>query len=117
MEKSFQNVGIFYNPEIQEASQTAKMLSDKIANSTIYSINDLKNDIDLAITVGGDGSFLKVARYYSQYSTPILGVNMGRLGYLAQVKPDEIDSAINKIKSGQYEIENRLMLKAIGKTA
>ena len=117
MENRFENIGIIYNSEIQNSLEIANIISEKLSNCEIYSINELKNDIDLAIAIGGDGSFLKVARYYSQYSIPVLGINMGRLGYLAQVKPDEIDEAINKIKNNQFEIENRLMLKAINKTA
>ena len=117
MVRNFQNIGIIYNTEVQETFETAKMLLGKMPNSRLYSINNLKNDIDLAIAIGGDGSFLKAARYFSQYSIPVLGVNMGRLGYLAQVKPDEIDEAIKKIKNNQYKIEKRLMLKAINKTA
>ena len=117
MEKNFKNIGIIYNSEIQNSLSTAELFSQKFQNSKIYSINNLDNNIDLAVTIGGDGSFLKVARYYSRYSIPVLGINMGRLGYLAQVKPDEIDEVIKKIKNNQFEIENRLMLKAINKTA
>ncbi len=117
MEKPFKNIGIIYNSEIKNSYETAEIFSKKIINSKIFSINELRNDVDLAITIGGDGSFLKVARYYSEYNISILGINMGRLGYLAQVKPDEIDVVINKIELNQYEIEKRLMLKAINKTA
>jgi len=117
MENCFENIGIIFNSEIENSKKTAEIFHSKLMNSKIYSINELQNDIDLAVAIGGDGSFLKVARYYSKYSTPILGINMGRLGYLAQVKPDEIDEAINKIKNSQFEIENRLMLTAINKTA
>ena len=117
MKSCFNKIGIIYNSKIQKAVKTAKIFSKEFPNSKIFSIDNLKNDIDLAVIIGGDGSFLKVARYYSRYSIPVLGVNMGRLGYLAQIKPNEIDKAISKIKSNKYEIENRLMLKAIGKTA
>ena len=117
MKNCFKNIGIIYNSEIIKSKETAQNFSNKFQNAKIFSINELKNDIDLAVIVGGDGSFLKVARYYSKYSTPVLGFNMGHLGYLAQVKPVEIDEVINKINNNQYEIENRLMLKAINKTA
>ncbi|MBR2068704.1 MAG: NAD(+)/NADH kinase [Candidatus Gastranaerophilales bacterium] len=117
MEHVFKNIGIIYNPEIEKAKETAEIFSKKFNDCKVFTIDKLENNIDLAIAIGGDGSFLKVARYYSEYSIPILGVNMGRLGYLAQVKPVEIDEAINKINLNQFEIENRLMLKAINKTA
>ena len=116
MEK-FKKIGIIFNPEIQKSKETAENFLNKFQNAVLFSINELNRDIDLAITIGGDGSFLKVARFYSKFDIPTLGVNMGRLGYLAQIKPDEIDDVINKIQSNQYEIENRIMLKAINKTA
>ena len=115
--ENFKNTGIIYNPEIQNSKETSLLFLNKIQNAKLFSINELENNIDLAIVIGGDGSFLKTARYYSSYSTTILGVNMGRLGYLAQVKPDDIDEVIKKISNNLYEVENRLMLKALDKTA
>ena len=115
--ETFKKIGIIYNPEIQNSKETAEKFLNKLQNAKLFSINELKNDIDLAIAIGGDGSFLKVARFYSEFDIPILGINMGRLGYLAQVKPDEIDDVIKKIRLNQYEIENRIMLRALNKTA
>lgn len=115
--ENFKNIGIVYNSEIQNSKETAVMLLEKIKNAKIFSINELDGNIDLAIVIGGDGTFLKAARYYSSNSIPVLGINMGRLGYLAQIKPNDIDEVINKIQNNQYEIENRLMLKAVNKTA
>jgi len=117
MKDFFQRIGIIYNQEIKNSKENAILFSQKISNAQVFSINELVSDIDLAIIIGGDGSFLKVARYYSKYSIPILGVNMGHLGYLAQVKPDEINDITKKIKDSRFKIENRLMLKAIDKTA
>ncbi|MBR1617531.1 NAD(+)/NADH kinase, partial [bacterium] len=62
--------------------------------------------------IGGDGSFLKAARHYANTKTPILGFNLGRLGYLAQAKPEEIDEVILKLQKNEFEIEKRLMLEA-----
>ena len=117
MEKCFKNIGIIYNSEIEKSKETALEFSKKIVDADVFSINELKKNIDLAIAIGGDGSFLKIARFYSRYEIPVLGINMGRLGYLAQVKPDEISEVVDKIKNHQFEIEQRLMLKAINKTA
>ena len=117
MERAFKNIGIIYNSEIKQSKETALIVLDKFQNAKAFSVNELANDIDLAITVGGDGSFLKVARYYSNHSIPVFGINLGRLGYLSQVKPDEINDAVKKIENNQFEIENRLMLKAVNKMA
>ena len=73
---------------------------------------DMKKELDVVITIGGDGTFLKTARFYAPYKIPVLGFNVGRLGYLAQANPDELDDVIEKLKQNDFEIENRLMLYA-----
>ena len=117
MQKSFEKIGIIYNSDIQEAENLAKKINEKIPNSIIFSHAFLKDNINLAIAIGGDGTFLKCARYYSNKNIPLIGFNVGRLGYLAQAKPNEVDFVIEKLKNNDYTIENRLMLKAKDKTA
>ncbi len=117
MLKNFEKIGIIYNSDIVEANNLAKKINEKIPNSDIFSHSNLKDDINLAIAIGGDGTFLKCARYYSNKNIPLLGFNVGRLGYLAQAKPNEVDFVIDKLKNNDFTIENRLMLKANDKTA
>lgn len=117
MEKNFEKIGIIYNSDIKETENLAKKISEKILNSEIFSHAQLKDDINLAIAIGGDGTFLKCARFYSEKNIPLLGFNVGRLGYLAQAKPNEIDFVIDKLKNSDFIIENRLMLKAKDKIA
>ena len=66
----------------------------------------------LVITIGGDGTLLKAARFYAPKKTPILGINLGRLGFLAQANIDEIEDSIEKLIKGEYRIESRMMLSA-----
>lgn len=110
-------IGIIYNCDVVESCDLAKKLQEKIINAKLFCVDDMQKDIDLAVVVGGDGTFLKASRFFAPDSIPILGFNVGRLGYLAQAKPDEIDSVIEKLKNNDYEIENRLMLKANNQTA
>lgn len=117
MKKKFEKIGIIYNSDIKEAKNLAKKINAKIKNSSIFSIDNLKKDIDLAIVTGGDGTFLKTARFYGRNNIPILGFNVGRLGYLAQAHPEEIDIVLDKLKSKSYTIEDRLMLKALDNIA
>ncbi len=117
MHKTFEKIGIIYNSDINEAENLAKKISEKIPNSNIFSHSNLKDNINLAIAIGGDGTFLKCARFYCDKKVPLLGFNVGRLGYLAQAKPDEVDFVIDKLKNNDYNIENRLMLKANDKIA
>jgi NAD+ kinase len=66
---------------------------------------------DLVIALGGDGTVLGVARDVGERSVPILGVNRGHLGFLADVSPEVVDSALAKVLAGQYEIRERLRLR------
>ena len=109
--ESFKKVGIIYNPQIKESKSTAYKINEKLENAKIFSIDELQ-PCDLAIVIGGDGSFLKAARYFANYDSAILGFNVGRLGYLAQAKPDELDYVIKKLKKGEFYYEKRLMLKS-----
>ena len=68
------------------------------------------NENWLAISLGGDGTFLRTAFLVSQYGTPILGVNVGSLGFLTQTNSDEIERALVQVCNGAYRIEERLRL-------
>lgn len=67
---------------------------------------------DSLIVIGGDGTILGVAEAASLKDIPIVGVNLGRLGFLADIEPDEIEDAMEKLINGQYKIEERMMLRA-----
>ncbi len=67
---------------------------------------------DLIIAVGGDGTMLYTARLARQHGVPLLGINRGRLGFLADVTPDEMLQSLGKILDGDYSRESRLMLDA-----
>ena len=110
--KNFEKIGIVYNSEIEKSQTLALKIQEKFKNSKVFSLNNLKDDVDLILTIGGDGSFLCTSRYYSSKNIPILGINMGRLGYLSQIKPNEIDIIIQKLKNNDFIIEKRLMLKS-----
>lgn len=67
---------------------------------------------DLAVTLGGDGTILRVARLAVELGVPILGVNLGELGFLAELSPDEARQDLSKFLSGQGRIEERLAARA-----
>lgn len=73
----------------------------------------IKNQIDVAITLGGDGTLLSTTRDIAAAGIPICGINMGRLGFLTEVELPELDDKITKLIHSDYEIEERLMLDAI----
>ncbi len=69
--------------------------------------DECKFEADLCISIGGDGTFLKAASYVEGKQIPILGINTGHLGFLADVLPDEIDEACECICRGDYIVESR----------
>ena len=73
-------------------------------------------DVDFVISIGGDGTLLRAASMVGSKATPIIGVNTGRLGFLADIHPDEIDHAIAEIVDGHYAVEPHavIMVEADG---
>ena len=69
-------------------------------------------DLDLLVTLGGDGSILRAARMACGHGVPVLGVKMGRLGFLAELEPDAWGQALPRLLSGDYWLEERMMLYA-----
>ncbi|MBQ1586850.1 MAG: NAD(+)/NADH kinase [Ruminococcus sp.] len=74
-----------------------------------FSLRQLLAHSDAAITVGGDGTIIHAAKYAAQTDTPLIGVNVGRLGFAADVETEEIDS-LARLITGDYSVENRLLL-------
>lgn len=72
-------------------------------------INELFAYCDIAVTVGGDGTIIHAAKYAARAGTPLIGVNVGRLGFAADLEADDI-GALTRLLSGDYIIENRILL-------
>ncbi|MBR4263818.1 MAG: NAD kinase [Paludibacteraceae bacterium] len=74
------------------------------------SASEMINAIDFALSVGGDGTFLTSAAAIGQKNIPILGINCGHLGFLAEVQSQDVDMILHKLMEGQYTIEQRSLL-------
>ncbi|MDH3627521.1 MAG: NAD(+)/NADH kinase [Acidobacteriota bacterium] len=74
--------------------------------------NDLPDDLDLGIVAGGDGTLLAAARLVSGRGVPLLGINLGSLGFLTEMQPEEVDSGVQQVLEGRYTIEQRQALRA-----
>ncbi|MBR4296534.1 MAG: NAD(+)/NADH kinase [Clostridia bacterium] len=97
---------LFVSELMREKVEKNEKLADIvkfIPNSSLY------RAMDIIIVLGGDGSILTSARYCMSAGTPILGINLGRLGYMAEMEADEIDM-LSKLFDGSYQIEERGML-------
>ena len=83
-----------------------------IENTQSVDRNTLARQSDLAIVVGGDGTFLSAVRSLADLNIPILGINLGRLGFLVDISPDEMFEHLNQIMQGNYVEECRFLLTA-----
>ena len=72
---------------------------------------------NLAIVLGGDGSILRAARYMGNEQLPVLGVNLGKLGFLADTQPNHLATALQSIRTGEFELVDHLMLRCQIKSA
>lgn len=72
---------------------------------------DYNFDVDYVISMGGDGTFLKAASRVGAKGTPIIGINMGRLGFLADVLPSEIEPALDSLYAGECQIEEHAVIQ------
>ncbi len=72
----------------------------------------LERDLDLVVTLGGDGTLLKGARWAAELDLPILGINLGSLGFLTSVGIDEIEAALDRVVADSFSVEMRMRLEA-----
>jgi NAD+ kinase len=85
---------------------------DKVV-SNIKTFSDSHFEADMVISVGGDGTFLHAASKVGDKNIPILGINIGRLGFLADISPDEMEETFDEIYDHHYEVEERSVLQLI----
>ena len=69
-------------------------------------------EADLAIAMGGDGTILRTARLMEQNQIPVLGVNLGKLGFLADVNPEQLEAAIQQLLEGNFRLVDHLMFES-----
>ena len=89
---------------------TAELMLKQPAHA--YLLNEIGKQADLAIVVGGDGTMLNVARNLAGYRVPLIGVNLGRLGFLTDIPRDEMFDGLTRILDGDFRAEERLLLHA-----
>jgi len=107
---------VVYNPQKKDVDKILKLLKKKLSKYNLKFCSSLKitKEIcrgDLLITVGGDGTLLKVGHYATENSVPVLGINLGRLGYLAEFKINEVFSVIDKFFNGEITPQKRNVLR------
>ncbi|MGH1540771.1 MAG: NAD(+)/NADH kinase [Arenicella sp.] len=88
---------------------TSKEISADLDNGLID--ESIIDQLDLAIVIGGDGTMLHVARCMAPHDVPIIGINLGHLGFLTDISVSDMLAGIDEILSGSYQIEERLLLE------
>lgn len=106
--------GIVYNPIVKNSSEVLQVLENLLVSKKLqfekFTIDSMSGGVDFVFVIGGDGTLLKAARFYSKEFTPVFGINLGRLGFLSQSKECDLFQSVEKILNNKYKIEDRLML-------
>ncbi|MDU1903289.1 MAG: NAD kinase [Dysgonomonas sp.] len=87
------------------------IFSTNVETGNLKTLDDPEFDLHMAFSIGGDGTFLRTVSYLHKKNIPILGINTGRLGFLADISADEIDTTLDEILNGQYTVEERTQIK------
>lgn len=105
------NVVVFFEKNFYDILKQHNYLTKKFA--TFTSFNDLNNSFDVFFSIGGDGTILRAITYIRDLNIPILGINTGRLGFLANIKKDSIEKSIDLLIAKKYKIQERTLLSII----
>jgi NAD+ kinase len=124
-------IGIISNNEKQKALEVAKDVYDRLISKKIdillpeedffpkkYSLPSVPGNVfssksEIILSVGGDGTFLRAAKYSFDNETPILGINVGNLGFLTEIETANIAKTLDGLISGNYHMEKRMLLEGI----
>ncbi len=131
MSKHFSTIAVMGNHKDQQALESVRSLLEHLDNlglkgavsdslptnalpdNTPQMTDDLLLDgADLLVAVGGDGTMLHAARHAAVHGVPLLGINRGRLGFLADVSPEQMQESFERVLAGQFTKERRMLLRA-----
>ena len=115
-------IGLIHHPKLPATQPMAETMARELDEygvtawiGSTWDVEAVTSEIanlDLLVTLGGDGSILRAARMASGDDVPVLGVKMGRLGFLTELDPDEWTAALPRLLAGDFWIEERMMLYA-----
>ena len=111
----FRKIGLIMNPEKPEAARMADIADGFFKDHGIQTVLLQKNSdysgMDLIMTFGGDGTFLIGARAAMEYGIPLMGINLGTVGFLTEEEPEHLPECLQAILNGKYQIEERFLLE------
>ena len=109
---NIRKAGIVIKKGSEKPRQIGKELAHWFAGKGIETVLDeVTDDLDILVILGGDGTLLHVANRASKYEIPVMGINLGGLGFLTAVSEDERVAALNSLLAGTVTIEKRMLLK------
>lgn len=124
-------IGLAVNPTKPKAIPVAEQLVDLIQTkgAEVYldaviaakigrddvalPLDKFPGKVDLIFVLGGDGTLLGMARTFAPHEIPMLGINLGHLGFLSEAEPGDLESAVDRVLHGDYCLENRMMIEAV----
>lgn len=116
-ERKIEQIGLVYNARVERSLPLAREISTWLDDQGIYTWYcatpehpTIKKPADLLVTLGGDGSILRVAQRAAPAGVPILGINLGRVGFLTEAQPDSWEATLRRVLDGEGEVETRMML-------
>ena len=115
----FHVIGLLANPErdgaVALAEKTRSFFASHGAESVMLEMEEREPEKapDLILTFGGDGTLLFGARYAVRYNTPLMGINMGTVGFLTETEPDHLHEALELLIRGEYRTEERMLLSIL----
>lgn len=123
VESNFHNIVVVAHPQVpaaeQEAAQVAEFLVDLGAQATPGMLYDeplrrrvKQREFDLLVALGGDGTVLRAGHLCGPPGVPVLGINLGRFGFLAELNQDQWRATLPRLLKGDYWLEARMMLRA-----
>ena len=110
---SISTVSIITKPDSKESEQFALQVEQWLEQKGISVLsNRIEQKIDLLIVLGGDGTLLHIAELAAKFSIPVLGINLGSLGFLTELSKSDTFKTLEQIIHSEVKIENRMMIKA-----
>jgi len=88
----------------------SKHFKIQLSGPVFSTIHEIKSPIEMLLSIGGDGTMLESAKLVGNTGIPMLGINTGRLGFLSSVAVEDIEKALNAVKEGEFDLEERSML-------
>ena len=106
-----QVIEILSNLKVNCIAPNSSQIQTKLLKKTFTDKTVIKQS-DLIIAIGGDGTLLSTARNYGYYGIPVLGINLGNLGFLTDIQPSDLTFALNRILQGDFIEDKRIFLEA-----